>query len=160
MCTVTPNARLTLAPRPESAALARTFLRDRHCVRHDANVVETAVLLVTELVANAVRHGSAPITVEIECDTSHTLQVRVSDGSPLPPARRRAGPDDEGGRGLSIVELLSDAWGVDLHGDGRDGKSVWFVLRASQGPRRDGAETEGRPPARCESQQVDDPGRT
>lgn len=129
MCTVTPNARLTVAPRPESAALARSFLRERHCVRHDANVVDTAVLLVTELVANAVRHGSPPITVEIECDTSHTLQIRVSDGSPHSPRPRKAGPDDESGRGLSIVELMSDAWGVDSRSDGADGKSVWFLLR-------------------------------
>jgi len=131
VCEYTAPARLTLPPRPESVATARNFLRERFCTEHDARVVDVAVLLVSELVTNTVRHGSPPLAVEIDCDASHALQVRVSDGRPTLPTRGQAAPDDEGGRGLAIVDLLSDAWGVDPT---ERGKTVWFRLGPG-GPR-------------------------
>ena len=125
MCEFTAPARLTVAPRPESVAAARGFLRERFCAEHDARVVDVAVLLVSELVTNTVRHGAPPVDLEIACDATHALQVRVSDAAPALPAPGHATPDDEDGRGLAIVELLSDAWGVEPH---EHGKTVWFRL--------------------------------
>ena len=65
----------------------------------------------------------------IECDDGG-LQVRVRDGEPALPQQRHASDDDESGRGLTLVDLISDAWGVepvvDEHGRG---KVVWFELR-------------------------------
>jgi anti-sigma regulatory factor (Ser/Thr protein kinase) len=104
---------------------AREFLRAASCVSHHSEVVEDAVLLVSELVTNSVVHGGPPVIVAVECD-GDALQVRVRDGSPVLPARRSAGQGEEGGRGLALVDTMSADWGVDPQ---PDGKHVWFVLR-------------------------------
>ena len=136
MCEYTAPAQLTLPPRPTSVATARQFLRERFCDEHDARVVDVAVLLVSELVTNTVRHGRPPLALQIACDASHALQVRVSDASPVVPVPGALTPDAEGGRGLAIVDLLSDAWGVDPTDHG---KTIWFRL----GPHPDEGPTEG-----------------
>ncbi|MCH5675188.1 ATP-binding protein [Streptomyces gilvus] len=90
-----------------------------------------AVLLVSELVTNAIRHTlSARILCGIGMVSDGCLRLEVHDhdysGRGLP--RREPGPDDEGGRGLLLVEELSDTWGVDrsrLTG----GNAVWATLR-------------------------------
>jgi anti-sigma regulatory factor (Ser/Thr protein kinase) len=91
-----------------------------------------AVLLVSELATNAVRHTlSARILCGIGLVTDGLLRLEVHDhdhtGGDLP--RCEPGPDDEGGRGLLLVESLADAWGVDrsrLTG----GNAVWANLKA------------------------------
>lgn len=91
-------------------------------------LLDDALLLISELVTNAVLHGGPPILLGIECD-GDVLRVRVRDGSPVVPSPRQAGPDAEGGRGMTLVELLTNTWGVtpvaDEHGAG---KQVWFEL--------------------------------
>jgi anti-sigma regulatory factor (Ser/Thr protein kinase) len=90
-----------------------------------------AVLLVSELVTNAIRHTlSARILCGIGMVSEGCVRLEVHDhdysGRGLP--RREPGPDDEGGRGLLLVEELSDTWGVDrsrLTG----GNAVWATLR-------------------------------
>lgn len=130
MCHYPPAVRLRLEPHPSSVRRARRFLREHRCPEHDAAVIETAALLVSELVTNTVRYGLPPVELEIGCDASHALQVRVSDAAPELPRPTEASPDDEQGRGLSIVQILSDAWGVDPH---QDGKTVWFRLAPPAG---------------------------
>lgn len=125
MCQETPRAQRRLVPGDEAPTQAREFLRAAGCVTHHAEVVEDAMLLVSELVTNSVLHGGPPVVVAIECDGG-ALQVRVRDGSPVLPARRSAAHDEEGGRGLALVDTLSSDWGVDPQ---PDGKHVWFVLR-------------------------------
>ncbi|MER7997640.1 MULTISPECIES: ATP-binding protein [unclassified Streptomyces] len=53
------------------------------------------------------------------------LLVEISDALPDPPAARRVGPDDEGGRGLQLVACSSRRWGTRR---GKTGKTVWFEL--------------------------------
>jgi anti-sigma regulatory factor (Ser/Thr protein kinase) len=83
-----------------------------------------ALLVVSELVTNAVLHGAEPIHV---CVSRHSdsLRIEVSDGdahtSPIDPLRPRA-YDEPGGRGMQIVNALSRGWGVTRHDDG---KTVW-----------------------------------
>ena len=125
MCQETPGAQRRQAPGAEAPTQARHFLRAAGCVTHHAEIVEDAVLLVSELVTNSVVHGGPPVVVAVECD-GDALQVRVRDGSPVVPARRTAGHGDESGRGLALVDTLSSDWGVDPQ---PDGKHVWFVLR-------------------------------
>lgn len=114
---------------------ARAFLEECQCEDHSAEVLEEAKLLVSELVTNAYKYGSPPIELAVECVGEKGLQVRVrdagADGSIA--TEREAGEDDlsaEHGRGLRLVDLLSDSWGVAT---GPDGKDVWFRVR--QAPR-------------------------
>lgn len=125
MCQVTPRAERELPVSPEAPRLARDFLRSSTCVAHSSHVLEDAVLLVSELVTNSVKHGGPPVVVAIDCD-GDALQVRVRDGSRHLPTPRTAAWDAESGRGLELVQSLSDAWGVEPD---PDGKHVWFKVR-------------------------------
>ena len=124
MCQSTPRAEVELPVSREAPALAREFLRGSTCVEHHSEVVDDAVLLVSELVTNSVLHGGPPVVVAVDCDEA-TLQVRVRDGSSALPAPRDAAQSDEGGRGLALVAEMSADWGVDTE---EDGKHVWFVI--------------------------------
>jgi anti-sigma regulatory factor (Ser/Thr protein kinase) len=97
-------------------------LNDR---RVDASTVEVACLLISEVVANAVLHGDAPLNMTI-AERADGWQLRVHDASEDCPSIRRSSPDREGGRGLMLVEMLALAWGADRTADG--GKDVWFRL--------------------------------
>ena len=127
-CSVTPPARLALHLDRSSAGRARQLLRQVTCESHHARVLDEAELLTTEVVTNAVRHGGPPITLEVACDGSTGMTVRVTDGKRDDPVLRHAGPYDESGRGVLLVDLLSAAWGVEPSADG--GKTVWFSLRS------------------------------
>lgn len=132
MCHYTATARLVVEPRPESVATARQFVRDRACRYHATNLLDVAILLVSELVTNTVHYGAPPVAVQIDCHTSHGLQVRVSDSGRDLPTLTSAEPEDDGGRGLTIVDLLSDAWGIVPQAGG--GKIVWFCLAPAGTP--------------------------
>ena len=92
--------------------------------------LDLARLLASELVTNAVRHGAAPITIEVACEPGSALDVRVSDEGPARPLLRwsaqAAGEPRRAGWGLVFVDLMSDAWGVD---EAEFGKTVWFRMR-------------------------------
>jgi anti-sigma regulatory factor (Ser/Thr protein kinase) len=125
MCQTTPRQERELPVSREAPALAREFLRSATCAEHHSEVLDDAVLMVSELVTNSVLHGGPPVVVAVDC-TEDSLQVRVRDGSSELPARREAAQTDEGGRGLALVAEMSADWGVDPV---EDGKNVWFVLR-------------------------------
>ncbi|WP_432546252.1 ATP-binding protein [Kineococcus sp. SYSU DK004] len=125
VCEATPAAELVLPDHEGSAREARDFLTRAYCRVHHARVLDEAQLLVSELVTNAVRHGGPPVRVRVECDGTAGLQVSVSDGHPARPVRRDVPPDAEGGRGVALVDIISDRWGVSSAGRG---KTVWFVL--------------------------------
>ena len=88
------------------------------------SIVDDLVLVTSELVTNAVLHGSPPIELRLQ-RTQREIVVEVKDDSVAPPRRRRAGADDEGGRGLSIVEAMTDRWGSRSVADG---KVVWATM--------------------------------
>lgn len=89
---------------------------------------EVTELLLTELATNALRHGSGPdIGVRISMRDDH-LKIEVKDGSPSRPTLRHAEYDDEGGRGLLLVECMSDVWGVS-----DDGTTTWCTLPLTKG---------------------------
>ncbi|WP_329460730.1 ATP-binding SpoIIE family protein phosphatase [Streptomyces sp. NBC_01497] len=78
------------------------------------------VLIVSELVTNAVRHASAPIGLRLI--RQDTLTCEVSDGSTAAPHLQHALPADEGGRGLLIVAETVSRWGVRHE---PMGKTIW-----------------------------------
>ncbi|MFC4469354.1 SpoIIE family protein phosphatase [Streptomyces xiangluensis] len=86
-----------------------------------------AELVVSELVTNAIRHGSAPVRLRLIHEDA-TLICEVSDGSSTAPHLRRARTFDEGGRGLLLVAQLTERWG-SRHTD--DGKTIWAELPLS-----------------------------
>jgi anti-sigma regulatory factor (Ser/Thr protein kinase) len=128
MCEVQGPSQTRLPADTRAPALARTFLRAAACETHHARVVDDAELLVSELVTNAVLHGAPPITMRVECDGSNGLRVSVTDRSEDPARVREADPADESGRGMRLVDVISDDWGVEPRTGA--GKDVWFRLRS------------------------------
>ena len=88
-------------------------------------VIEEAVLLTAEVVTNAILHASTAVELVITLD-DHRLRVEVYDDSPLLPVLRPLAVGATGGRGMLLVDALSDTWGVT---PSHDGKTVWFELR-------------------------------
>ncbi|ABS01595.1 putative anti-sigma regulatory factor, serine/threonine protein kinase [Kineococcus radiotolerans SRS30216 = ATCC BAA-149] len=127
VCDATPPRQLDLPTDERAPAHARRFLEEAVCPVHAACVLDDATLLVTELVTNSLRYGAPPLTVRVVCDGTAGLRVMVSDGDPGAPVPRTAGAEDESGRGTTLVDYISDAWGVEPH---EDGKTVWFSLTA------------------------------
>ncbi|WP_328885263.1 SpoIIE family protein phosphatase [Streptomyces sp. NBC_00316] len=82
--------------------------------------VFTSELVVSELVTNAIRYGQAPIRLRLIRD--RTLICEVSDGGSTAPHLRRAGADDEGGRGLFLIAQLTERWGTRYT---TVGKTIW-----------------------------------
>ena len=87
---------------------------------------DIALLLVSELVTNSIRHGPRDPNATVEIVVSverERLRVEVVDGSPSP--ARRKPPTDEGGYGLALVAAMSSRWGAALD-DGSN--TTWFEL--------------------------------
>jgi anti-sigma regulatory factor (Ser/Thr protein kinase) len=109
--------------RPEAVPAARRYVREQLQGQSDA-VVEAAELMASELATNCVRHAGTDFELAVRKGAEVRVEVRdTGGGRPVP---RSPGAHDPSGRGLRIVEAMSDAWGVI---DGADGKTVWFSLR-------------------------------
>ncbi|PFG21085.1 ATP-binding protein [Serinibacter salmoneus] len=114
---VTPDAAGVRAARGHAA---RTM--DRLGVR-DADR-EVLLVLVSELLTNAVMHGVPPITLAIG-SRADGCRIEVSDASTTPPWLR-TGDQASGGHGLHLVDRLATAWGTEPT---TIGKFVWLELR-------------------------------
>ena len=112
-----------LPAEPRSVARARELTREQLAAWDLETLADTAELLVSELVTNALRHGEGDIRLRLLLD--RTLVCEVWDAGLVQPRRRRAHVTDEGGRGLQLVGLLSTAWGSRRT---HQGKTVWFEL--------------------------------
>ncbi|KWT56462.1 phosphatase [Streptomyces albus subsp. albus] len=113
---------------PERIAEARRQVRDVLHDWADEDQVDSAVLMVSEMVTNVLMHtdGDALLVAEITgVPGQRRIRVDVADGSDELPHRRTPGELASSGRGLVLMELLAGAWGVDPRGDG---KSTWFEL--------------------------------
>ncbi|HJP75250.1 MAG TPA: ATP-binding protein [Pseudonocardiaceae bacterium] len=90
---------------------------------------EDLLLVVTELVANAYEHGTAPRSLRLRRDDSSHVVVEVDDAAPNPPVVGHSRLDGNRGRGLTIVSALAERWGVRAL---RAGKTVWARLQVAQ----------------------------
>ena len=82
-------------------------------------------MVASELVENAVRHGGGPKRVRATLNGT-ALTVSVEDHLPTPPQLAEPRPDQPGGRGMVLVDRLSEEWG---HRRTASGKIVWARLR-------------------------------
>ncbi|MFE5669244.1 ATP-binding protein, partial [Streptomyces niveus] len=109
-------------------------------------LIDQAALGVTELLTNVHRHAQPDkmCTVDIKLLLDR-LTVAVHDHDPRLPTIKEADPLDMCGRGLALIEAVSESWGVRAEGDA--GKVIWFTLPASAAapPRHPlyGATTDG-----------------
>ncbi len=124
------------ADHPDSIVRARRFVRE--VLRPGLpDLLDVAVLLVSELATNAVEHAHSDFTVAIDA-TADGARLSVSDSGPGQPVLRVPEPTALSGRGLHTVELLSESWGITQAPAG--GKAVWFTLRT---PGRSGPSPAG-----------------
>ncbi|MEJ5945086.1 ATP-binding protein [Pseudokineococcus basanitobsidens] len=118
------STELRLEPHPRGASAARALVARLLTPVAPGPVVETAVLLTSELTTNAVLHARGDVVVRVTVERSLVV-VEVTDHSSAAPAVRVPRLDAAGGRGLVLVEALSSRWGTRTV---RGGKAVWFEL--------------------------------
>jgi serine/threonine-protein kinase RsbW len=113
--------------RPNQVAQARDFVRR---ALESCPVVEDAILLVSELATNALKHtatglgGYFDVTI---LSSENSVMIAVTDnGSDKIPVHGAPLPEDATGRGLELVESIAARWG---YCGGRHGRTVWFELR-------------------------------
>ncbi|GHH91280.1 SpoIIE family protein phosphatase [Streptomyces capillispiralis] len=140
--TVRPPVRRTMLTvaqaEPERVAVARQQLRE---LLHDwssADQVDSAVLLLSEMLTNVLVHTDTDALLLAEVTgggDGRRMRIEVTDAGDDLPHLRRPGELASSGRGLLMIELLAHTWGVDPRGEG---KSIWFELyeREGEGHRR------------------------
>jgi anti-sigma regulatory factor (Ser/Thr protein kinase) len=127
----TATLHASLPRRLESVGVARRLVEGVVDDRLDEDVRHDAGLLVTELVANSVRHAGGTRVGLAATVAGDAVVVEVADEGPGPDVRDGVRPPDptaEGGRGIVLVSGLAARWGV-----GHDPARVWFELRAARG---------------------------
>lgn len=121
---------LALPPTAQAARAARRFvaaaLADWGC---DA-VLDRAVLLASELIANSVLHARTPLTLTVAAGADGSIRVTVADASLRLPHPRSGGLDAATGRGLALLDELADGWCAAPEAAG---KAVTFVLNGRSG---------------------------
>lgn len=117
---------IELPPDKRAPSIARKALRELEAVLGPE--LDTVALLATELVTNAIRHSSATPETPIHLCTElkrDCIRVEVKDPGPrFVPRPYEDAPLQESGRGLLLVEEISQRWGIDHH----DGNQVWFEV--------------------------------
>jgi serine/threonine-protein kinase RsbW len=126
------SRRLSLPAAAEAAGLARRATREAVLSQGIAHLQETAVLLVSELVTNAVSHlrtGTRPMVLRLEAAQS-TPWIEVEDADPRWPQPRRPVGLHETGFGFVLTRALARKWGAR---DTAAGKAIWAELATSPG---------------------------
>lgn len=108
---------------PRQARWWLAALLRQHGLEHELHDV---MVMLSELATNAVKHAGSAFEVGAAYD-GRRLRVEVFDADPSVPQVQWVPAGATSGRGLLIVETLSDAWGVTAVEGG--GKAVWFELR-------------------------------
>ena len=128
----------SIPPTPEAPSAARSFVEESmHRAFPDVTPVsetcEDLVVIVSELVTNAVQAATSALRVELEI-VDRVVRLAVTDvASGMPTVSGPAATDQPYGRGLAIVAALSHDWGVSPSLPG--GKTVWARLELAQRPQ-------------------------
>ncbi|MFJ9372148.1 ATP-binding protein [Streptomyces sp. NPDC101455] len=119
---------------PRSVTVSRRTLRLILTMHGLIRLVDTAELLATELVANAVQHTNGPAALRVQWSAG-VLRIGAWDADPRPPEPPLPLDlcrDLEEGRGLALVKACADEWGWQpLSRNGNRGKYVWFELTSA-----------------------------
>jgi anti-sigma regulatory factor (Ser/Thr protein kinase) len=126
------QVQLEVRPDPAEVGRARRWARSRLAgsgIAADEPLAETLVLLVSELVTNAVVHTGCSAVLRLSLPGAvtreATVRLEVADASGRAPVPRCADGDATGGRGLALVDGLADRWGWSREGAG---KRIWCEL--------------------------------
>ncbi len=134
------QVQLEVGPDPAEVGRARRWARSRLAgcgIGADEPLTDTLILLISELVTNAVVHTGCPAVLRMLFG-GPGVRVEVMDVSDCPPSRRRAEDSETSGRGLELVDGLADRWGWQREGAG---KRIWCEID------RDGKAPEPAPPS-------------
>ncbi|MGP7959211.1 ATP-binding protein [Sanguibacter sp. A247] len=93
----------------------------------DGHLLDILVLLVSEVVTNAVAHATPPVLMHLEVSNT-VARVEVTDQAREVPVIRRPAPTQGGGRGVGLVDQLATRWGVVSSDDNGYLKTVWFEV--------------------------------
>ena len=109
-----------------SAALARRFVTETLSTWGLSQVTDVALVVASELAANAVTHADSAFRIQLSVTTSQTLRIDVVDFGRGTPEPQPPSITEEHGRGLHLIDALTAAWGID---DAPErGKVVWAEL--------------------------------
>lgn len=125
---VTPErvASRTFRATPAATPSSRHFLLDVLVAWQLHDLRDVAGLATSELVTNAVLHTAGDVRLTVRRLGEHQIWIGVTDDSDRLPHLHQAAAEDISGRGLAIIDLVADEWGVDL--DTAGGKTVWLRL--------------------------------
>ncbi|MEV5608001.1 ATP-binding protein [Streptomyces sp. NPDC052225] len=130
------QVQLEVGADPAEVGRARRWARSRLAgsgIEADEPLAEALILLVSELVTNAVVHTGRPAVLRMALPADAgvhdrcpgTVRVEVADASARPPTPRHAHGDETNGRGLELVDGLADRWGWQAEGSG---KTIWCEI--------------------------------
>jgi anti-sigma regulatory factor (Ser/Thr protein kinase) len=127
------EATVTVIATADHVADARHFVSARLVNWGLERVTDTAVLLTSEVVSNAILHAGphrsgAGLTLHLHCDSA-MVRVEVADWSTNVPVLGDMAIDGLSGRGLLLLDALASCWGSTPN---RDGKSVWFEIAVGE----------------------------
>ena len=127
-----PHELILELPRlPTAGSLARSAVSDGFAEELGRDRIGELLLVVSELVTNAVLYGRGAITLKLRVERDGIFGEVVDQGSGFEREVRERGPDESTGRGLMIVDALSRRWGI------HEGTThVWFELAQPDDPPR------------------------
>ncbi|WP_372347626.1 ATP-binding protein [Streptomyces sp. KL116D] len=137
------QVQLEVGADPAEVGRARRWARSRLAgsgIEPDEPMAETLILLVSELVTNAVVHTGRPAVLRmvlpgVQEACPGTVRVEVADSCARPPAPRHAAGEETNGRGLELVDGLADRWGWRPEGAG---KAIWCEIDRCAAAATDG----------------------
>lgn len=121
------QAEVRLPGEPTSVPTARRFVREVLRGWSQEDVMDDAMLVVSELITNAVLHTQGEVTVGLRVLPDGSVQVEVLDTSVRLPRLRGYGTESTTGRGLRMIADVARSWGVEKR---PGGKRVWATLQS------------------------------
>ncbi len=113
------SAELVLPPDVSSVGVSRRFVRSTLAEWHLDGLADTAVLLTSEVVTNSVLHARTEIVISVSRESDDSVTISVHDGSLHQPRPRSHSLDATTGRGMELLDRLSQEWHVDSDPDGK-----------------------------------------